>query len=205
MKPLLTEIRAGVDAPIAAQPVPYRTSDSAPAFESLTTPEGSRAFPVALEPFSCTRFEMAGFAGWARGAGIRYIGICCGGGPHHVRAMAEALGRDTRQAAIPPRSSFIQCSEQARPTMPRWAAGRRTADATRLGPAGRTAGESVYLLAVPVFSRTAAARTNRWRPERQARRRSNRRRPGRCSRPSARRSAWSGWRRTGERGSAGSS
>ena len=102
MKPLLTEIRAGVDAPIAAQPVPYRTSDSAPAFESLTTPEGSRAFPLALEPFSCTRFEMAEFAGWARGAGIRYIGICCGGGPHHVRAMAEALGRDTPASRYSP-------------------------------------------------------------------------------------------------------
>ena len=40
MKPLLAEIRAGVDAPIAAQPVPYRTSDATPAFESLTTTEG---------------------------------------------------------------------------------------------------------------------------------------------------------------------
>jgi betaine-homocysteine S-methyltransferase len=95
MKSLLTELRAGVDAPIAAQPVPYRTSDATPAFESLTTAEGSRAFPLQLEPFSCTRFEMAEFAGWARRAGIRYIGICCGGGPHHVRAMAEALGRET--------------------------------------------------------------------------------------------------------------
>ena len=25
--------------------------------------------------------------------GVNYIGICCGAGPHHVRAMAEALGR----------------------------------------------------------------------------------------------------------------
>ena len=95
MKPLLSELLAAVDAPIAAQPVPYRTSDATPAFESLTTIEGGRAFPIQLEPFSCTRFEMAEFAGWAGRAGIRYIGICCGGGPHHVRAMAEALGRVT--------------------------------------------------------------------------------------------------------------
>jgi len=95
MMPLLTEICAGVDAHIAAQPVPYRTSEAAPAFESLTTPEGGRAFPIQLEPFCCTRFEMAQFAVWAQRAGIRYIGICCGAGPHHVRAMAEALGRDT--------------------------------------------------------------------------------------------------------------
>ena len=25
--------------------------------------------------------------------GVDYVGICCGAGPHHVRAMAEALGR----------------------------------------------------------------------------------------------------------------
>jgi betaine-homocysteine S-methyltransferase len=24
---------------------------------------------------------------------IRYLGICCGAGPHHIRALAEALGR----------------------------------------------------------------------------------------------------------------
>ena len=73
-----------------------------PAFESLTTTEGSRAFPIQLEPFSCTRFEMADFARWAQRAGIRYIGICCGGGPHHVRAMAEALGRDTPASRYSP-------------------------------------------------------------------------------------------------------
>jgi len=102
MKPLLAELITGVDAPIAAQPVPYRTSDATPAFESLTTTEGSRAFPIQLEPFSCTRFEMADFARWAQRAGIRYIGICCGGGPHHVRAMAEALGRDTPASRYSP-------------------------------------------------------------------------------------------------------
>jgi methionine synthase I (cobalamin-dependent) len=95
MKPLLAEIRAAVDVPVAAQPVPYRTSDATPAFESLTTADGGRAFPIQLEPFTCTRFEMAQFAGWAARAGIGYIGICCGAGPHHVRAMAEALGRVT--------------------------------------------------------------------------------------------------------------
>jgi betaine-homocysteine S-methyltransferase len=36
---------------------------------------------------------MADFAATARDAGVRYVGICCGGAPHHVRAMAERLGR----------------------------------------------------------------------------------------------------------------
>jgi betaine-homocysteine S-methyltransferase len=31
---------------------------------------------------------MADFALTARDMGINYIGICCGAGPHHVRAMA---------------------------------------------------------------------------------------------------------------------
>jgi betaine-homocysteine S-methyltransferase len=36
---------------------------------------------------------MAKFAVQASELGVDYIGICCGAGPHHVRAMAEALGR----------------------------------------------------------------------------------------------------------------
>ena len=34
------------------------------------------------------------FALQARDLGVDYVGICCGAGPHHVRAMAEALGRE---------------------------------------------------------------------------------------------------------------
>ena len=101
MLPLLEQIRAAVDIPIAAQPVPYRTSVAAPAFESLAYPDGRRAFPIQLEPFAHTRFEMADFARQAADLGTGYIGICCGGAPHYVRAMAEALGRtDTRQPLL---------------------------------------------------------------------------------------------------------
>jgi len=94
MLPLLERIRAAVDVPVAAQPVPYRTSAASPAFETLASGDGRRLFPLELESFQCTRFEMAGFARDARDIGVGYIGICCGGGPHHVRAMAEALGRE---------------------------------------------------------------------------------------------------------------
>jgi betaine-homocysteine S-methyltransferase len=102
MRPLLTRIRDAVDCAVAAQPVPFHTSEQTPAFESLQTPSGDRAFPIALEPFAANRFEMADFARWAQGAGIEYIGICCGGGPHHVRAMAEALGRETPASRYSP-------------------------------------------------------------------------------------------------------
>ena len=62
----------------------------------------SHLFPIQLEPFQCTRFEMADFARRARNLGVDYIGICCGGGPHHVRAMAEALGRKTPASRYSP-------------------------------------------------------------------------------------------------------
>jgi betaine-homocysteine S-methyltransferase len=25
--------------------------------------------------------------------GIRYLGVCCGAGPHHIRALAETVGK----------------------------------------------------------------------------------------------------------------
>jgi betaine-homocysteine S-methyltransferase len=99
MIPHLKAMRATVDIHIAALPVPFRTTEHEPTFESLTDngcthhlPVG-RSFPVALDPFTCTRYELADFAVDAYAMGIRYIGACCGAGPHHIRSMAEALGR----------------------------------------------------------------------------------------------------------------
>jgi betaine-homocysteine S-methyltransferase len=94
MLPLLARIRDAVSCAVAAQPVPYRTSAEMPTMMSLRADGVERVFPLALEPFSCNRFEMAQFAADARALGVNYIGICCGGAPHHVRAMAEALGRE---------------------------------------------------------------------------------------------------------------
>ena len=94
MLPLIADIREAVDCAVAVQPVPYRTGAAAPTMETLRSPSGDRAFPIALDPFVCTRFEMARFAIEARELGVDYVGICCGAGPHHVRAMAEALGRE---------------------------------------------------------------------------------------------------------------
>src|SRR5215207_6855677 len=93
MLPILQRVREAVSVPVAAQPVPYRTTSEEPTFITLHGDDGSRAFPVALDPFLLTRFEMADFAVAARDLGVGYIGICCGGAPHHVRSMAEALGR----------------------------------------------------------------------------------------------------------------
>ncbi len=93
MMPIVEEVRRKVGGFIAAQAVPYRTDEAMPTFESLKSADGTRTFPVALEPFLHTRFEMADYARRAQALGVNYIGICCGGAPHYVRAMAEALGR----------------------------------------------------------------------------------------------------------------
>jgi len=98
MLPLLREVRAAVGTHVAALPVPYRTSAEQPSFQSLRDPHwhgapGSRPFPVALDPFTCNRFEIAEFGREALAMGIRYLGVCCGAGPHHIRALAEAVGK----------------------------------------------------------------------------------------------------------------
>ena len=98
MMPLLREIRATVKTHLAALPVPFRTTEHEPSFQSLRDSKwngapGSRPFPVALDPFTCNRFEIAEFGRQAAELDIRYLGVCCGAGPHHIRALAEAVGK----------------------------------------------------------------------------------------------------------------
>ena len=98
MLPLLEKIVKAVTVPVAALPVPYRTTEAEPTFQALRDPgcpclSGAMPFPVALDPFTCNRFEMAEFAKAAYAIGVRYLGVCCGAMPHHIRSVAEALGR----------------------------------------------------------------------------------------------------------------
>lgn len=116
MLPYLAGIVQSVSVPVAALPVPYRTHYGEPAMQSLTDPSsGRRPFPVALDPFTCTRYEVADFALLAREMGVRYLGLCCGAGPHHIRAMAEALG-DTPPASrySPDMTKHYAYAEEAR-------------------------------------------------------------------------------------------
>jgi betaine-homocysteine S-methyltransferase len=95
MMPLIRQIRAAVKCHVAALPVPYRTVPQQPSFMALTDPccGNNRAFPVGLDPFVCTRGEIADFGRDALASGVHYLGVCCGAGPHHIRALAESLGR----------------------------------------------------------------------------------------------------------------
>ena len=99
MLPLLKKIRKKVSVPMAALPVAYRTTVKEPTFQSLNDRHcdcipRDQPFPIALDPFTCNRFEIAEFGKAAYGIGVHYLGVCCGAGPHHIRALAEALGRE---------------------------------------------------------------------------------------------------------------
>ncbi len=124
MLPMLADIVAAVDVPVAALPVPYRTTDEAPNFQALrdphypdVPPEG-RAFPTALDPFTCNRYEIADFARAAYELGVGYLGLCCGAAPHHVRALAEAIGRTppaSRYSADMTKHAFLGSDPSLRP------------------------------------------------------------------------------------------
>jgi len=125
MLPVVEQIRKAVDCHVAALPVPYRTTAHEPSFTALTDGERGRAFPIALDPFTSTRFEMADFAVRARELGVSYIGICCGAAPHHVRAMAEALGREVPASRYSPDMALhpalgAKVKERDRPFLKDW-------------------------------------------------------------------------------------
>ena len=118
MFPLLKAIRAAVKTHVAALPVPYRTTRENPSFQSLRDPQydqpGDRPFPTALDPFVCTRYELGDFAREALELGVTYLGVCCGAGPHHIRAVAEAVGRQppaTRYSPDMTKHAFLGTDE----------------------------------------------------------------------------------------------
>ena len=98
MLPLLGPIREAVSCHVAALPVAYRTTAEQPSFQSLEDPgcaclPRERPFPTALDPFTVNRYEIEEFTKAAQALGVHYLGVCCGASPHHIRSMAEALGR----------------------------------------------------------------------------------------------------------------
>ena len=99
MLPLLREIRSAVQLPRRGAPraLSHHARRSRPssrsAIPTATVIPDNRPFPAALDPFVCNRYEIAEFGKAAYALGARYLGVCCGAGPHHVRSLAEALGR----------------------------------------------------------------------------------------------------------------
>lgn len=103
MMPLLKQIKAhlgdGDDVHIAALPVCYRTTKENPSFQSWSD---DSAKYTELDCHCCTRGDLCEFAKEAMAMGINYIGTCCGGAPHHVRSMAEAVGKPTISSEFSP-------------------------------------------------------------------------------------------------------
>lgn len=85
MLPILREMRAAVDAPIAAQPAAFHTTDETPCFTRLPQ------FPDALETIQIARADFTDFAKIARSEGIGYLGGCCGCNAAYIRAMAYGI------------------------------------------------------------------------------------------------------------------
>ena len=105
MLPWIERIRAAVSCHVAALPVTFRTHDDEPTFFNLTdapdcgcpSPHG-RAFPTALDPLFCNRYEMGDFAARAYALGVNYLGVCCGAAPMHIREVAMVVGREPEAA-----------------------------------------------------------------------------------------------------------
>jgi len=91
MLPIVEEMRKAVDGYVAVQAPAYRTTDATPFFTGL------KGFPDAMEPYQLTRWEMADYARQAKAIGANFIGACCGAVATHIREMARALGKPTRE------------------------------------------------------------------------------------------------------------
>ena len=85
MLPLLREMRAATNLPLAAQPAAFRTTDEVHSFTKLS------AFPDDLETIQISRREFTEFGKAARDEGIGYAGGCCGCNPAYIKALAEGL------------------------------------------------------------------------------------------------------------------
>ena len=54
--------------------------------------DSGRTFPTAMDPLQCNRYEIGNFAKEVFDLGVKYIGVCCGASPMHIREVAEAIG-----------------------------------------------------------------------------------------------------------------
>jgi betaine-homocysteine S-methyltransferase len=83
MLPLLREMGSATNAPLAAQPAAFHTTDQCHSFTRLP------AFPDDLETIQVSRREFLHFGQAARSEGIGYLGGCCGCNAAYIRALAQ--------------------------------------------------------------------------------------------------------------------
>ncbi len=85
MLPILREMRAAVDVPIAAQPAAFRTTAEKPTFTRMAE------FPDELETIQVPRRMFYELGKAARNEGIRFVGGCCGSNAAYVRELRYGL------------------------------------------------------------------------------------------------------------------
>jgi betaine-homocysteine S-methyltransferase len=85
MLPLLREMRAATNVPLAAQPAAFRTTEECHSFTRLP------AFPDDLETTQVSRQEFVAFGKVAKTEGIGYLGGCCGCNAAYIRALARGV------------------------------------------------------------------------------------------------------------------
>ncbi len=110
MLPIVEEMRRATRGYIAIQAPAYRTTDATPFFTGL------KGFPDAMEPYQLTRWEMADYARRAQAVGANFIGACCGAVATHIREMARALGKPTREPSrwVPDPAKAMSATEHYR-------------------------------------------------------------------------------------------
>nr|XP_054753853.1 betaine--homocysteine S-methyltransferase 1-like [Lytechinus pictus] len=87
-------IKAGIKAPLAVLPAPYRTTEEYPSMLSIPDPKtGKRAFPDNLNCLLCSRTDITEFGKRCAQLKLPVVGLCCGNAPHYTRALAESYGR----------------------------------------------------------------------------------------------------------------
>ncbi|XP_053398081.1 S-methylmethionine--homocysteine S-methyltransferase BHMT2-like [Mercenaria mercenaria] len=108
MMPLIREVKNACKGPIAALPVPYRTTGKQKTFFSVKDPKsGKLVYPDNLDCVRCSRTDIRLFAEDAKEAGIQYIGLCCGNSASLTREVAEVYGKN------PPASKYSTSTEQS--------------------------------------------------------------------------------------------
>jgi methionine synthase I (cobalamin-dependent) len=90
MLPLLREMRAATNVPLAAQPAAFRTTEECHSFTRLP------AFPDDLETIQVSRREFIDFGKAVRNEGIGYAGGCCGCNAAYIRAINDGLDEGNR-------------------------------------------------------------------------------------------------------------
>jgi len=103
MLPTLREARKVCKGPLAALPVPFRTTEREKTFQALTDPlSGKHIYPLDLQCRQCSRSDIRNFATEAKEIGIQYLGLCCGSSSNFLRELADVYGRTTPSSQYAP-------------------------------------------------------------------------------------------------------